>query len=341
LSNSAGIAGCNAAAILGAPGTGEEASMGDRRVVITGLGPLSALGIGRDAFRAAIEADQSAIAPAARIDTSECDASLAAEVPDFDVQELLESRKAYLDPSSKYALGAVALALRDAGLDERQRESAGICLGTTFGSMETLGMFFEGFLEKGPRFVKPFLFQHTYANTAIGLAAIEFGLRGDHLNFAGAFTAGAQAIAAAYDLISSGKADRVVAGGYDALSDYLYAGLDAMGQDDLVPGEGAGAIVLEEEESARARGATIHARIRDIEMAGDPNASILEPLAGECTIALKELTGETFAASAPLQVIAAAEAMGATPGPETALVTAVDPGGETVCIALETTEGDS
>jgi 3-oxoacyl-[acyl-carrier-protein] synthase II len=257
-----------------------------RRVAITGIGPVSPIGVGREAFAAALNAGRHAFEPLSLFATTATQATLAAEIRDFDVQPLLAGRKAYLDRSSQFALGAVALALRDAGFETPPADT-GLAMGTAFGSMQTAGVFFEGFLEKGTRFVKPFLFQHTYANTAIGLAAIEFGLPGAHLNFVGALTASASAIAAAYDLVASGLASCMVAGGHEALTEYIYAASDDAGllcraatataaagpfgkaRGGYIPAEGAGMLVLEDWDAALARGAVIQAELTGIGFAAD------------------------------------------------------------------------
>lgn len=400
--------------------------MSARRIVITGRGAVTAVGTETGAFLAALDRGTRAGRPAQRVDTSACDATLAAEIVDFDVQPLLRSRKAYLDLSAQFALGAVSQAIADAGLDDVRLARAGLCLGTAFGSMETLGTFFEGYLEKGPRFVKPFLFQHTYPNTAISLAAIEFGIGGAHLNAAGGLVVGGNALVLACDLIATGVADVVIAGGYDALSDYAYAGLDQAGcltqgaergPDDaqppvcgegIVPGEGAGMLVLESLDSARGRGATVLAEIVASHMGGtaggataDAAAGIDAALGATCgqpalegatlllasangsaadtvettalaalagdrpdlhAVALKALTGEPFAAGAPLQAIAGIAALsrgrvpgglppavGGANGPTAssptpvsrAVVLSADPGGSVCALALRPAEGAS
>lgn len=259
--------------------------MPGRRVAITGAGPVSAVGIGIDPFLASLRSGRSGIDEVTLFDPSGYGSTLAAEVLDFSVGEYLSSEKTYLDRSSEFALVATSLALADSGLKipgDVDGAGVGLALGTAWGSLETMGVFFEDYLEKGPRFVKPFLFPHTYANTAASLVAIEFDLRGPHLNFASGRVSSSLAVAAACDLIRRGVVEVVVAAGCDALSEYLFAGCDLAGtlspadgrEESCAPfdktangsvvGEGAGALVLEAWEHAEARGGRIRAEIQGV-----------------------------------------------------------------------------
>jgi len=249
-----------------------------RRVVITGVGPVSAIGTGRDAFSAAIVAGKSGIIVEKDLPSPNPPGSHRyAPVKDLRVEEYLESPKAYLDRSSQFAFAATALALEDASLDPTP--DMGIVLGTAFGSLETMTVFFDGFLEKGPRFAKPFLFPHAYANTAISLLAIEYGLKGFHLSLASGFISGAAAVAEGFEQVRNGRSAVVLAGGYEALSPALLHGLrlagwtgDVAGVDDpghLAPGEGAAVLVLEDREHALARKARVLGEITGVGLSGD------------------------------------------------------------------------
>ncbi|MBN2302307.1 MAG: hypothetical protein JXN60_07330 [Lentisphaerae bacterium] len=254
----------------------------NKRVAITGLGPVSAAGIGWNSFSPAILKNFSGISPITVFGTDQYRSHMAAHIPAFDIDEYLESQKAYLDRSSQLALAATALALEDADIDAHDLDlrTTALSLGSAVGSLETMTMFFQGFLEKGPRLVKPFLFQHTYSNTAISLIAIEYGLMCMHLNFASGFVASGHAITEAFDLIRSGRTKVAIAGGFDALSEALFAGLNASefispdtetGKEISAPfdehrngfilGEGACVLILEEFDHAIARGANIHAEL--------------------------------------------------------------------------------
>ena len=255
--------------------------MSEKRVVITGIGPVTAIGHGRDEFTAALFEGKSGIGKLSWRDPSKQKTTMAAEIRNFEIRKYLETEKTYLDRSSQLALAALSLALRDAGIDPAswQGRKPGLVLGTAFGSLETMTIFFADLLQKGPRLVKPFLFPHAYANTAISLAAIEFGLDGFHLNFSSGMISGACAVLAAYDRIRLGKEEVILAGGYEALSTALFLGYESQkelspgpggtehcapfgrSRNGFVLGEGSGVIALEELEHALRRGAHIYAEI--------------------------------------------------------------------------------
>ena len=193
--------------------------MPDVHVVITGSGPVSAIGIGQEAFGQAWRAGRSGIAPlAAGAQAAAPAAAAAAAIGGFDVRDYLETEKAYLDRASQLAFAAMSLAIEDANLDLKNldRSRIGLVFGTVCGCLESARVFIADLLEKGPRLVKPIIFPHTYANTTISLLAIEYGLSGFHLNFAGGLTAGAQAIAAGYEAIRRGRCSVAFVGGCNA-----------------------------------------------------------------------------------------------------------------------------
>lgn len=249
----------------------------NRRVVVTGVGPVSAIGVGREEFSAALREPCGGIDAVSHFDATPYRAALAAEVVDFDIEDYLESQKTYLDRATELAFAAISLAIEDANLDmtSLDHDRTALLLGSAAGSLETMATFFADFVNKGPRLVKPFLFPHTYANTAISLIAIEYDLRGHHLHFASGATASAHAILEGYDCIRGGRCDAAFAGGYDAFSEILFAARDAAGElsaaadpsavagpfgaqrDGYVLGEGAGILLLESLEHARARGARV------------------------------------------------------------------------------------
>ena len=263
--------------------------MKENRVVITGVGPVSAIGIGREPFFAGLREGRSGIAAITSFDTAPYRSKLAAEIAHFDVKEYLESEKTYLDRASELAFAGMSLALEDADLDARKLDSGGtaLLLGSALGNLGTLGLFFDDFVKKGPRLVKPILFPHTYSNTTISLLAIEYGLTGYHVNFSAGAVSASDAIMEGYDLIRQGRAKIALTGGFEAFSELLFAGFQRrgllsplagarevcapfdQGRDGFVLGEGCGILVLEELESAQARGATIYGEIVGAGMVGD------------------------------------------------------------------------
>ncbi len=253
-------------------------------VVVTGVGPVSALGFGCRALDQGMRGARSGIGEITLIDPEPYGSRQAGEIPEFDVQDYLDSQKTYLDRSSEVAFAALKLAMQDAALKPADigQNGAGIMLGSLFGNQSTVELFYNDLLEKGPRLVKPILFPNAYPNTTISLLAIEYGLDGVHLNFAGGFNSSMAAVAAAYDHIQQGKAQMIFAGGYEVLSESGFYGLAELGRlspndggqencspfdqaaNGFVMGEGAALFVLESENHAKARGAPIKAEINAV-----------------------------------------------------------------------------
>ena len=307
--------------------------MSERRVTITGAGPVSAIGIGREAVFDALHERRGGIGP---VSLFEIEGMQAAEIKDFDVEEHLETPKAYLDRSSEFAFAAVSLALEDAGLDvdDIDKPRTGLILGSAYGSLGTMELFFRDVLDKGPKFAKPFLFPHTYSNTAISLIAIEYGLTGPHLNFACGYVSAANAIIAGYDLIRAGRADIVLAGGYESLSEALlkaYALEDAPEPDNgIAIGEGAGIVILEELEHANAREAHVYGEVADAAM----GSGVLDRKPeGATAIDIRTMIGETMGAGAALHVIAALDSIERGEA-DTVRVNSADTGGAAASILL-------
>ena len=256
-------------------------------VVITGLGPVTAIGIGHEAVADALLAGDSGIRPLEGFDAGPYLPALAAQVQDFDVEDYLETEKAYLDRNAELAFAAMSLAFEDADLDPASldHDVTGFCFGTGFGCGDTMQRFFADLIAKGPRLVKPFLFPHTYANTAASLLAIDYGLSGYHANFSSGAMSSALAIAQGFDLIRSGRQDLIIAGGSEALSAPLLTGLALAGElgkgsagpwdaarSGIIVGEGAGIVILESATHAAQRGATPLATLSQVEMAAMPPA---------------------------------------------------------------------
>lgn len=221
-------------------------------VVITGIGPVSAIGIGREAWQAGLARGESGVSPLSLFAAEHP----TAEVRGFDLDALLPSVKTYLDRTSAFTLAAGQLALADAGLTPKMidRWRAGVVLGSEFGCLNTMQLYTAALQQKGARLANPLLFSHMYVNTPTSLAAIEFGLGGHHGTFAGS-GAGRQALESAVEALQLGRADMVLAIGVDALSEPLYRALTVEGAPDGPLGEGACALVLETAACAASRGA--------------------------------------------------------------------------------------
>jgi 3-oxoacyl-[acyl-carrier-protein] synthase II len=329
--------------------------MTPRRVVITGIGPVTAAGVGRAAFFAALEEGASAVGPLSNPVPG--GPRLGAELTDFQVEDYLEHPKAYLDRASQLAFAAMALALEDANIDMASvdRRAAGLLLGSAFGSLQTMQTFYDDLLVKGARFVKPFIFPHTYPNTAISLLALEYGLSGYHMNFAAGAMSSACALIDACDMIRRGGLDMAFAGGCEAISDVLVRGMAAAGtlspcddgEEDCNPfaadrngfvlGEGAAVIVLEEYESARRRGAGIYAEITGAGLASAPAGDAADAISVALERAMRtalEGAGDTArrpglvlanANGSPLADGAEADAIGRVFGDTEPAVTTVKP----------------
>ncbi len=280
LSNSAGFGGCNAAAVLERPDTPRAAAApppAAAAVVITGLGAVCALGADTAEIAAALrEGEPALFAPARLALPPEETPPLAGEAPDPDLAACGVTPKPYLDRASQLFLAACGMALGQAGLDAAAcaARRAGVLCGTAWGCLSTAEAFFADYALKGPRLVKPFLFPHAYSNTAVSLAAIEWSLRGPHENVAARAAAAGFAVTEAFDLIRSGQADVLVAGGTDALSaTRLRATADGG-----APGEAGAALVLERAETAAARGAATLGRLLGCGLSAEPATAVAEAL---------------------------------------------------------------
>ena len=260
-----------------------------RDIVISACGTLSALGIGLDESSAAWREGESACFPALRLTPPEGADNLAGEVPAFALADLLATPKAYLDRQSELLLAAAALARQTGRLDtwSLAPERTGLAVGTAWGGVQTLDLFFADYVAKGPRLVKPILFPHSYANTAISLVAMEWEVRGSHLNFVGTDAASTQALIAALDMIRCGEVDLAMAGGAEALSLPRWRARLAAG-DRRPPGEGAALFLVEREVTALSRGVKPLARLLGGAIRGGAPAN----LTATCQAAIQEALGD-------------------------------------------------
>ena len=270
-----------------------------RRVVITGFGCVSPLGATADETWSAAIAGQSGAGANQRFDTTQFSVKIAAQTPDdFDLGDLPAKEVRRLDRFTLLALAAAREALRDAGLDSTntQSERCGVAIGSGIGGLETLSNSIAALKEFGPRRVSPFTIPMSICNMASGYVAIRHGLRGPNLCQTAACASGAHSIGEAARAIERGDADIMLAGGAEApITELAVAGFANMkalstrnespstasrpfdtDRDGFVVGEGAGVLILEDLEGARARGADIRAHVLGYGMTADA-ASVAQP----------------------------------------------------------------
>jgi len=264
-----------------------------RRVVVTGLGPITPIGIGKEAFWNGLRTGKSGVKRVDDIvDLDGIDVKIGAPVLDFEPLDHMDRRRARrIDRSAQFGLVATKLAFSDAGLDPvaLDPDRVGVIAGTGIGGLETMSENFKVLFEQGLRRVSPFFIPRLMPNAVAGEIAIEFGLRGANFGVVSACASSAHAIGIAAELIRSGFIDLAIAGGAEAvLLPISYAGFVQIGalskrndepsrasrpfdrdRDGFVIGEGAGILILEEEGHARDRGGHIYAELAGLGMSDD------------------------------------------------------------------------
>ena len=266
--------------------------MTPRRVVVTGVGLVSPLGIGTSETWQGLVAGRSGAGHITRFDASEFSSRIACEVKGFDPLDYADRRDARkMDTFIQYALAASLFAAEDAGLETplADPDRVGVVISSGIGGFETIEREHRKLLEKGPRRISPFFVPAMVVNLAAGWVSIRLGARGPNSAMATACSAGAHAVGEAFRLIRHGHADVVVAGGAEATITPMciggFASMKALStrndeperasrpfdrdRDGFVVGEGAGILVLEEREGALARGATLYAEVLGYGMSGD------------------------------------------------------------------------
>jgi 3-oxoacyl-[acyl-carrier-protein] synthase II len=252
-----------------------------KKAVITGMGVISPLGNDIDTFWSAIKAGKSGLGPITRFDASTVDSKVAAEVKDFDPSQFMEKRDARkMALFTQFAVAAAVQAWKQAGLETSapDLERVAVVLGNGIGGIEIFQESHKKLLESGPSRMLPMTVPMMIGNEAAGNIAIHFGIKGPALTQVTACASGTDALGQAMDLIRAGRADVVVAGGTEgAISEFAIGGfcmLKALStayndtpqkasrpfdaaRDGFVIGEGAGIMILESEDHAKARGATV------------------------------------------------------------------------------------
>jgi len=259
--------------------------------VVTGIGVVSALGIGRDENWAAAVAGTSAAAPITSFDASRLPTRFACEVRGFAPEEFMDRRAARrMDRFSQFAVAAARLALDDAGLDAaRIRDRAGVYVGSGIGGLGTFVDQTSVMLERGPERLSPLFIPMMIPNMAAAQVSMTLGLRGPLLATVSACATSNHALGEAFDAIRLGRAEVILAGGTEtAVNEIGLGSFNAMralstrnddpahasrpfdaGRDGFVMGEGGAVLVLEEEGHARARGARVFAEVLGYGLTGD------------------------------------------------------------------------
>lgn len=255
-----------------------------RRVVVTGVGLVTPLGVGTENVWQRILNGESGIAPTTRFDVTRHETKFAGEVKEFKAEEFITPKDIKrMDLFIQYALAASKIAVEDAGLDmgSEDAERVGVIVGTGLGGLPTLEKYHSILLERGPDRISPFFIPMLIANEAPGHVAIQHGIKGPNLCIVTACATGAHSIGDSFRIIQYGDADVMVAGGTEAnLTPLTVGGFNAMkalstrndapqkasrpfdkDRDGFVVAEGAGIIIMEELEHARRRGAKIYAEI--------------------------------------------------------------------------------
>jgi 3-oxoacyl-[acyl-carrier-protein] synthase II len=255
-----------------------------RRVVITGIGLVSALGIGTPENWAALLAGRSGVSRVTRFDVSNYAAQIAAEVTGFDPLRWIEKKDIKkMDLFIQYAIAASQFAMDDAKLTVTPAiaNDVGVFIGSGIGGFITIEREHEALLKGGPRKVSPFFIPSAIINLASGQVSIRFGAKGPNVATCTACSASAHAVGESYEIVKRGDADAMIAGGSEAAITPMSIGgfgqLRALStrndeparasrpfdkdRDGFIIGEGAGVIVLEELEFARRRGARIYAEL--------------------------------------------------------------------------------
>ncbi|MDM8523802.1 beta-ketoacyl-ACP synthase II [Desulfococcaceae bacterium HSG8] len=293
----------------------------DRRVVITGAGLITPLGIGIDETWSGLCAGKSGISEITRFDTSAFNTKIAGEVKGFRPEEFLPKKEAKRTQLFiAYAIAAARMALENASLkiDASNEHRIGIVTGCGLGGLSILEETSILIEKKGPRRVTPFFIPMMIGNMAAGMVSIHCGAKGPHSSVATACAAGTHAVGDAFNIIKRGAADAMLTGGVESvITPTCVAGFNSMkalstrnddpekasrpfdrDRDGFVIGEGAGIVILEALEHALERGARIYAEISGYGMSGDGYHMTSPPPDGEgaarCMAAAIDDAGITY-----------------------------------------------
>lgn len=277
---------------------------GNRRVVVTGMGALTPVGLNVEEFWKNLVAGKSGAAPITYLDTALYDTRFACELKGFKATDYLDRKSSQrMDPFAQYALISADMAIKDSGLPltDMDPDRIGVVYGSGIGGMITYDVQFKNYMEGGPRRISPFFIPMLIPDIACGYISIKHGLKGPNYATVSACATASHAIGDAFRIIQYGDADVMVCGGSEApITPMGLGGFNSMKalstrndapekasrpfdvqRDGFVMGEGAGTLVIEELEHAMKRGAGIHAELVGIGFTADAHHITAPPDGGE------------------------------------------------------------
>ncbi|MCK4690335.1 MAG: beta-ketoacyl-ACP synthase II [Desulfuromonadales bacterium] len=263
-----------------------------RRVVVTGVGIVSPLGTGVEKNWTAITSGQSGLGLITRFDAADFSSQIAGEVKDFNAELYINKKEIKkMDLFIQYGLAAATMALSDSGLEitDANAERVGVLVGSGLGGLPAIEKYHKVMLERGYKKISPFFIPMLIINLAPGHISMKFGAKGPTLSSVSACATGTHSIGDAYHMIARGDADAMFAGGTESTITPLgVGGFNVMkalstrnddpqaasrpfekNRDGFIMAEGAGILILEEYEAAKARGAEIYCEVAGYGMSGD------------------------------------------------------------------------
>ncbi|MCM8797516.1 MAG: beta-ketoacyl-[acyl-carrier-protein] synthase family protein [Candidatus Omnitrophica bacterium] len=283
------------------------------RAVITGVGVVAPNGIGRDAFWQTLKEGRSGVSPITVFDPGLFKAHQAGEVADFDAESFLgEKGLRNLDRSTRFLCAAAKMSLEDAGFTVKTDDlsEVGVVTATTLSAIWNIAEFSKETVVDGPQFVNPAIFPSTTMNAPSSQVSIWFKIKGFNTTISTGYTASLDALKYAVDFIKFNRAKAILVAGVEGLSFQSFVGFHKIGflagingqelscpfdkrRNGIILGEGAGVLVIEEEEAARKRGARIYAKIDSVENCFDAYRSgkyhpYAEGLKNSMNLALKK-----------------------------------------------------
>ena len=290
------------------PLTKEATTSGRRRVVVTGIGPVTPVGTGVEEFWSGLTTGRNGVGEITRFPTDDLPVKVAGDVRDFEPSSYLDAKEIRrTDRFTHYAIAASRLAWDDAGTPEVPSERGGIVFGTGIGGLETILIQHSVLLEKGPGRVSPFMVPALMANAAAGHLAMKFGFTGPNYCTVSACASSNHAVGEAMRLIRDGYLDLAIAGGSEAatlpLTVAAFSQMTALtknpdpetasrpfdaNRNGFVLSEGAAALILESEEHAAARGARVYCEVAGYGMSDDAHhITAPDPKGSGATLAMR------------------------------------------------------